>query len=308
MDITDAVSETALVTLRARAIESQRARPLIDDPVGVELLGLLEQRLADDTRKRILHRRLPTALSVHLALRGRQYDRYVERFRSEHENALVVSLGAGFDTRYFRISDEPWPYVEVDLTDVIAAKKELLGERAGYTMIGCSVLEDAWLEEVRAMQREHVLFLAEGLFMYLPRQSVVDLFGKLASSFTRCEIVFEVVREKYTRGIWKRMVDSKMKRSMGTKSAATYESGVRTAREVESYANGIEVVEEWSYLEADDIRPSFMRLFRHLKSMTRSQWTIRATIGWSLMTPPDSAQSSKAASPASPVAPGEVLG
>jgi methyltransferase (TIGR00027 family) len=279
VDISHAVSETALATLMARASESQRGDGLIHDPVGVELLVLVRERLAEGTRGRILERRLPRTLTAHLALRGRQYDRFTTRFREAHEDALVVSLGAGFDTRYFRISREPWPYVEVDLPDVVAAKRTLLGERAGYEMIGCSVLEDGWLDRVRAMQIEHVLFLAEGLFMYLPRSGVVDLFGKLASTFRLSGIVFEVVAEKYTRGIWKTMVASKMKRNLGTKTTATFESGVRGAREVESYAEGIRVEEEWSYLDEPDVRPGFMRWFRHMRSMTRSQWTIRASIG-----------------------------
>ncbi len=279
MDLGNAVSETALVTLRSRAIESQRPDPLIRDPVGVELLGMLEPRLAGGPCRRILRRRLPRTLTVHIALRGRQYDRFTERFRRQHPDALVVSLGAGFDTRFFRVSDAPWPYVEVDLPDVIAAKRELLAQRASYTMIGCSVLEDAWLDEVRAMQREHVLILAEGLFMYLPRQPVIDLFGKLASSFTSSQIVFEVTSEKYTRGLWRMMVASKMRRNLGTRSATPYVYGVRSAREIEGYAHGIEVVEEWSYLEEKDVRPGFMRLLRHMKSFTRSQWTIRAGLG-----------------------------
>jgi methyltransferase (TIGR00027 family) len=279
MDITHAVSETALATLKARAVEAGQDRPLIRDPVGVELLARIEERLDDETRKRILDRRYSPVLTAHLAIRSRQYDRFTERFRREHGDALVVSLGAGFDTRYFRISDDPWPYVEVDLPEVIEAKRELLGTRAAYRMIGCSVLEDAWIEEVRAMQTTHVLFLAEGLFMYLPRPAVIDIFGRLASTFTRSEIVFETVAERYTRGIWKRMVAAKMRRNMGARSSATFESGVRDAREIESYAAGIEVEEEWSFFEAEDLRPRILRLLRGLRAWTRSQWTVRASIG-----------------------------
>jgi O-methyltransferase involved in polyketide biosynthesis len=191
----------------------------------------------------------------------------------------VVSLGAGFDTRFFRVSDAPWPYAEVDLPDVIAAKRELLGERARYTMIGCSVLDDAWLDEVRGMQTRHVLLLAEGLFMYLPREEVIDLFRRLAAAFTDSQIVFETVAEKYTRGIWKRIVTRKMRRNLGTRRTATFESGVRDAREIEGWADGIRVVQEWSWLEEQDVRPGFLRLFRRMRSMTRSQWSVRATIG-----------------------------
>ena len=76
---------------------------------------------------------------------------------------------------------KPQAYVEVDLPPVISLKKELLGETVPYRMIPGSVLETGWMEEVRAMQVEKVLFLAEGLLMYLPEKEVVRLFNRLTA-------------------------------------------------------------------------------------------------------------------------------
>ena len=56
---------------------------------------------------------------------------------------------------------------------MIEAKQKVLGDRLTYRMIGCSVLEDGWLEEIRSLQDENILFLAEGLLMYLPQAEVV---------------------------------------------------------------------------------------------------------------------------------------
>jgi O-methyltransferase involved in polyketide biosynthesis len=115
--------------------------------------------------------------------------------------------------------------------------------------------------------------------MYLPRQEVIGLFGRLASTLTDSEIVFETVAEKYTRGLRQKMVTAKMRRNLGTKDVVSFTYGVRTAREIETYTDGIQVLQEWSYLEEPDVRPGFMRIFRHVRSFTRSQWTIRASLG-----------------------------
>ena len=48
---------------------------------------------------------------------------------------------------------------------------------------------------------------------------------------------------------------------------------------MEAFGNNIKIVEEWSYFEDEDIKPKFFRLFRNLKLMPRTQWTIKATIG-----------------------------
>jgi methyltransferase (TIGR00027 family) len=289
MDVLSDVSETALITLRARAIETKKEEPLIRDDAGVELLGRIEPLLPADVRQRVMDRKLSPVLTRYIALRARKYDSYARSFIKENADGLVVSLGCGFDTRYWRVSEEPWRYVEIDLPEVIAAKRKVLTDvkphstgphRMGpYPMIGCSVLEERWVKEIRSMQAEDVLFLAEGLFMYLPKPEVVRVFDRLSEAFFRSHIVFEVVNERYTQGIWKKLVESKMRRSGGTEAGSSYQFGVRDARDVEVYGQHIKVVEEWSYYEEKDLRPRVLALLRNFKLMTRTQWTVKATIG-----------------------------
>jgi methyltransferase (TIGR00027 family) len=279
MDILKAVSETALITLRARVIEAGKEKPVIEDPIGRECLNRLQSLLPIETRNKILNRKLSSTLTRHIALRSRKYDSYARTFIDENPNGTVVSLGCGFDTRYWRVSEKAWKYVEVDLPEVIEIKKKVLDDIANYEMIGCTVLEEAWIERILSIQKENVLFLAEGLFMYLPKSEVIGIFNKLSGSFSQSHVVFEVVNEKYTKGLWKKVVESRMKRALGTKAGSAYEFGVGDAKDVESYGKKIKVVEEWSYFEDPDIKPTFLRLFRNFKFMSRTQWTIKATIG-----------------------------
>jgi len=279
MDILNAVSETALITLKARVQEAEKDEPIIRDKVGQECLAGIRPLLPIEMQNRFLNRNLPSSLTRYIALRARKYDSYAKAFIAENPAGSVVSLGCGFDTRYWRVSNEAWNYIEVDLPEVIEAKRNVLGERLTYRLIGCSVLEEDWIDEVRSLQDENILFLAEGLLMYLPPADVVGLFNKLSRIFSKSEIVFEVVHKRYTHGFWKKSVEERMKRNLGSEAGASYQFGVREANEVETYGPAIKAVEEWSYFEDEDIRPKFLRLFRHLKFMTRTQWTIKATIG-----------------------------
>jgi methyltransferase (TIGR00027 family) len=274
----NSVSETALITLKSHVMETNKPNPVIVDAVAVESFNRLQSLLPDDVRERVLNKKLPSTLTRHIALRARKYDSYARSFLEEHTDGLVVSLGCGFDTRYWRVSKEPWKYIEIDLPDVIEAKKQVLGDIAAYTMLGCSVLEEGWINYLAAMQKEHILFLAEGLFMYLPKDGVISLFKRLSASFVKSQIVFEVVNEKYTKGLCKKMVASKLSK-LGTEAGSSWEFGVRDALEVESYGDNIKVVEEWSYFEDEKIEPRILYLFRNFKPLSRTQWTIRATIG-----------------------------
>ncbi|HNT74761.1 MAG TPA: class I SAM-dependent methyltransferase [Anaerolineae bacterium] len=272
------VSETALLTLRGRVIETQAPNPVIHDAMGLELLRRLEAQLPPEARSQVLKRKLPLTLTRYAALRARKYDEYTRRFVADNPQGLVVNLGCGFDTRYWRVSETPWRYVELDLPNVIAAKQRLLPD-APYPMIGGSVLEESWIETIRAMQSEAVLFLAEGLFMYLPPDAVRQTFGRMAAGFSQSQIVFEVVDKRYTAGVWKKMVEGKMQRRLGSPAGSSYQFGLRDAQELESYAPNLTVMEEWSYMEDPDIKPRIFALLRHVKLLARTQWTIQARIG-----------------------------
>lgn len=127
------------------------------------------------------------------------------------------------------------------MPNVIEAKKKVLDDIVTYTMIGSSVLEEDWIQKILAVQKEHGLFLAEGLFMYLPKDDVVMLFKRLAKSFVKSEVVFEVVNEKYTKGLWKKIVASKMS-TLGTQAGSSYDFGVRDAKNIETYGKNIKVI------------------------------------------------------------------
>jgi len=279
VDILSDVSETALITLRARVLETKKRNPVLEDDVAQECLNHLRSLLPVETQNRILNRKLSSVATRYIALRSRKYDSYAKTFIKDNPDGLVVSLGCGFDTRYWRVSKKDWRYVEVDLPPVIKAKKEILGNKLAYLVIGCSILEERWLEEILTIQNENVLFLAEGLFMYLPQQEVERIFKKLSESFSKSAIVFEVVTKKYTQGLWKKIVEAKMKRSLGTEAGSSYQFGVHNSSEIESYGEGIKVIEEWSYFEDEDITPRILMLFKDIPFLSRNQWTIKAMIG-----------------------------
>ena len=114
--------------------------------------------------------------------------------------------------------------------------------------------------------------------MYLPGEQVVQTLARMADSFTCSRIVMEVIAEKYTRGFRKKMVERKMRKGAGSTAGDYYQFGIKEAAELESYHSGIKVREEWSYFEDPDIHPAFLKLFRHLKAFSRTQYTVIADL------------------------------
>ena len=113
MDILNAVSETALITLKSRVQEAEKDEPIIKDEVARECLASLRPLLPVKTQNKLLNRSLPLSLTRHIALRARKYDAYARAFIADNPAGLVVSLGCGFDTRYWRVSDQAWNYIRL---------------------------------------------------------------------------------------------------------------------------------------------------------------------------------------------------
>lgn len=141
-------------------------------------------------------------------------------------------------------------------------------------LIGCSILDTSWIEKVTSKSNKNILLLAEGLFMYLPKMAVINLFKTISKRFYQSQIVLEVVTEKYTRGIWKKIVERKIKRLLGLDAGSSYNFGIKNATELESYGNGIKVINEWSFVEDPDVRH---RIYKYM-GISRTQWTVIAKI------------------------------
>lgn len=271
------VSETALITLRSRVIEDGKSHPVLQDPVGKECLEALMELSPEDLKKRVLERKLSPVLTLHIALRARKYDQLCTEFLEEFPEGLIVNLGCGFDTRFWRLGGGTLNYMELDLPGVIGTKRQILKDKIAYRTIEDSVLEEGWIAEVKKRQAEKVLFVAEGLFMYLPRDQVIQTLTRLAESFKNSRLVMEVVAEKYTRGFRKKMVERKMRKGAGSTAGDYFQYGIREASDLESYHPGYRIRGEWSFFEDPDIKPAFLRHFRHFKSLW-TQYTVVADI------------------------------
>lgn len=139
----------------------------------------------------------PVARQHEAAARQTYFDRAVERFAGA-DNQLVI-LGAGFDTRAFRLPAEARPRTfEVDMPATQARKRELLAragiDAAGVTFVAADLLKDDWMRELVAAGFERgrrTLFVCEGLTMYLDRAAVESILRGVAATAKGNMIAFD---------------------------------------------------------------------------------------------------------------------
>jgi O-methyltransferase involved in polyketide biosynthesis len=181
------VEWTNLCTLYLRAYESRLQRPVLGDRHAAEAVDRIDY---DFTR---MHRAAqPWANQFLVALRARQLDDWADDFLRRNPNAVVLHLGCGLDSRAFRLdvpSGVSW--FDVDVPEVIALRRRLYDERPGYTMIGSSVTDPGWLDQIPADRP--ALIVAEGLLMYLTEKEIRDLLQRLTDRFDTGELLADLL-------------------------------------------------------------------------------------------------------------------
>ena len=240
------VSRTAILTLIARVVASEKKNAIYPDPMAVLCLDRLIS-VASEEEQRWINRemRVYGGIQAHHAIEGayraKVYDGSANRFIADHPHCTVINLACGFDTRFWRIAHENCRYIELDLPEVIALKREILKDQLSYELMGCSVMDVSWIDQVTASGNSHFLLLAEGLFPYLPEPDVAQLFQRLTQMFTRSQLVLDIIPQKYMKGLWKMMIRLETKISWGGLDVP-WVFGIKDPHDIESYAPALRVL------------------------------------------------------------------
>lgn len=183
------VSQTLFIPLAVRTNEAQAAQPLFADPLAAELL----------------HRCDPQGLVINggpvashgILARTCVLDEELARLLAQCPNTLVLNLGAGLDTRFFRLDNGAVRWYDLDLPPVTALRRQLLPESERLRFVAGSVLEEAWLGQLQRQGQPQVVILAEGLLMYFTEAQVTQLLARLAGAFPGAHMLFDVVHPHF---------------------------------------------------------------------------------------------------------------
>jgi O-methyltransferase involved in polyketide biosynthesis len=104
----------------------------------------------------------------------------------------VLHLGCGLDGRVFRLDPPPSVlWFDIDQPGVIELRRRLYDETEHYRMVGSSVTDPGWLDQIPAGRP--TLVVAEGLLMYLRQDEVRQLLQRLTDRFGCGEMLFDTL-------------------------------------------------------------------------------------------------------------------
>jgi len=240
--------ETLLITLYGRALQSRSKHPILRDPWAEEAV----QRVDYDFAELKVGRRA----ALLFACRATQLDLWATRFLAEHPDATVLHLGCGLDSRVYRIAPPPTVrWFDVDYPEVITLRRRLYSGREGYHMLGSSLADLSWLDEVPGDRP--AMIVAEGVTMYLTEEIIKALLNALTDHFPSGQLAFDAHMPQLVRWLTKTGATVR-----GT--GATFGWGIDNPEDIKRLESQLELITE---LRAHD-----------LAAYAKMPWSMRALV------------------------------
>lgn len=258
------VSKTLLIPLYVRAQESQRPDAMLKDERAVAIV----KQLGLD--------KPPMPLSGHDAValiqRNRTFDRFTGDFLSRHPDAVVVHLGCGLDTRFERVDNGQVEWFDLDLPEVINLHRKLIpSEEKRYHLISDSAFSETWLEVVRPFYPRPFLFISEAVLPYFETAQVKALVLRLRQAFLGCELVCDAHTPFLIR------MDN-LQLAMGKLNASIH-WGLKHARDLEDWDEGIRLIDEWYYFDDPEPRIAPYRWMGRIPFLAKSTGIFHYRLG-----------------------------
>lgn len=127
--------------------------------------------------------------------RAYQCDSFIKTQLEQHPDSVVVDLGCGLETSFYRVDNNKLTWIDIDLPEVIAIKKELLPIKDRLHYIAQSIFDYSWIEKIKPLGK-HFIFISAGVLIYFDNDTVKDLLHTLNQEFPESSIMFDFVSER----------------------------------------------------------------------------------------------------------------
>lgn len=175
------VEKTALLTVYARALDSRGPRPILGDTWAESVVAAVDYDFAG--------LRVQTSVACQTALRAKMLDDRIRAFVASNPHAVVVDLGGGLDSGYYRVSPAPTvDWYTVDLAGISALRDQLLPPNGHSHTVVASVAELDWAATIPA--NRPTMIVADGLFAFLTEPVIAGVFRSITEHFQSGELAF----------------------------------------------------------------------------------------------------------------------
>lgn len=180
----NSVNKTLYIPLYGKALVSKRGI-ILNDPKAEEIWSREGFPLKGKARSKWL--------AFFMGMRAAVIDSTVRTLISDTSDTAVLHTGCGMDSRVLRTGCHDAPNImwyDLDMPQVITARKKYYSESKSYKMISCDLADISWTDKIKSAHRAVVVM--EGISMYLPLDRIRDIFSALENKFDCIDIIMDV--------------------------------------------------------------------------------------------------------------------
>jgi O-methyltransferase involved in polyketide biosynthesis len=242
-------------------LDSRWSRPILGDTLADEVVRKIDYDFAGLG--------VQTSVVCQAALRAKMLDDRVRAFIEKHPDAVVVDLGAGLDSGFYRV-DPPISvdWYSVDLAGILALRDDVLPANPHSHSVPVSLAEKQWPETIPA-DRPTIL-IADGLFAFLSEPVIVGIFRRITEHFRTGELAFnDYGRIGWVSRVAIKLYPQKMFKDVGSQWGY---AGFKDAHHPETWNLRLTLVEEVSLAHQPevDLFPGWIRVATKLSGKSKT--------------------------------------
>ena len=166
------VNKTLYIPLYGKSYVSKRGL-FLDDKKAEEIWDAEGFSLRGKSRSKWL--------AYYMGIRSAVFDEWLKQQMSEWQDAVVIHIGCGMDSRVLRVGTQNRKWYDVDFAEVIAERKRYYTETADYRMLAGDARDGKWLADIT--ETRSAIVVMEGVSMYLTIEEMQGLLLQIWISF-----------------------------------------------------------------------------------------------------------------------------
>ena len=128
-------------------------------------------------------------LAYYMGMRSKVFDNWLIEWMKRDEEAIILHIGCGMDSRIERVGTKGQDWYDVDFPDVIAERRQFYKETDTYHMVESDARENAWIQTLPA--DKNAIILMEGVSMYLQMPELKAALRAWKKHFSQVHILMD---------------------------------------------------------------------------------------------------------------------
>lgn len=190
------VNKTLYIPLYGKAYVSKKGI-ILEDKKAEEIWGKEGFSLKGKSKSKYL--------AYYMGMRSKVFDIWLKEQMKKAEDAIVLHIGCGMDSRILRVGTMNHKWYDIDFPEVITERKRYYTENDDYKMIAGDARESQWLSELPKAKK--AIIVLEGISMYFQPDELKAMLKRLNDYFDDtcilmdCYTIFAAKASKYKNPI-----------------------------------------------------------------------------------------------------------